>query len=125
VGLTPDERRALAQIETQLSGSDPQLAAKFIFWTTQGAWTRSVLVFLGRCRPAPGEFARSLVITAGLAVAIGVAIAGVLTTSPAGPPGRNQGPGGEVVHALNYLNYRRTAGGSAALSLTAGRGGAR
>lgn len=112
MSLAPGERQALAEIESRLRWSDPRLAAMLALWRVKGAWTRVASMFLQQ-RPGPGDLMRFLVVAAGLALAIGVAIAGVLMTIPARPPGHGRRPAGAAISGSAYRAVYPPATGKA------------
>ncbi len=104
MSLSPAERAALGEIESRLLRSDPRLAAMLTYWTTG-----RVRAWLGRVplpgRRGPGELTRRIVVTAGLAVVIGLAVASILTAHPARSTWRGQNPGPEVVTPASARPY--------------------
>ncbi|MFZ0164213.1 MAG: DUF3040 domain-containing protein [Trebonia sp.] len=82
--LEPGERQALAEIESGLRRSDPELAAMLGLLTVRYARLRSALMFMR----LHGKLVKSFVIGAVISLSIGIAIAGVLTMSPVRPVGR-------------------------------------
>ena len=86
MSLSPGERESLGEIESCLSRSDPRLAAMLTYGTTACTRCCRARMSLRRRWPDPGELVRLPVVVVCLAVIIGVAIAGVLTTHPASPP---------------------------------------
>jgi hypothetical protein len=103
MSLSPGEREALGEIETHLSGSDPRLAAMLTYGTTRRTRLRPARMSGPRRCPDPGELVRFLVVAIGLALVIGLAVAGVLMTHPATSP-ESPGPHhtDEVVPTSDY-----------------------
>jgi len=106
MGLSRSEQEALGKIETQLSRADPRLAATLAYGTTGYTRRMSARTALRRRWPDLGELVRFLIVLIGLAVVIGVAVAGVLTTHAARmPPG--QRPANEVVPSnVSHYGFR-------------------
>lgn len=87
--LSPHERQTLREIESQLIRCDPKLAAMLTQWTVRCARFRAALTAMKRCA-LHGKHARLVWITMGLALVVGLAIAGACTAHPVRPPGRGQ-----------------------------------
>jgi Protein of unknown function (DUF3040) len=103
MSLSPGEREALGEIETHLSGSDPRLAEMLTRGTTRRTRSWPARMSGPRRCPDRGELVRFLVVAIGLALVIGLAVVGVLTTHPAtspGPPGPRHAD--EVVPTSDY-----------------------
>jgi hypothetical protein len=98
MSLEPGERQALAEIESRLRRSDPELVAMLDLLTVRSARWRSALMFTR----VHGKLVKSFVIGAVISLAVGMAIVGVLTTSPVGPAGRGQRPAGSATPASTY-----------------------
>jgi hypothetical protein len=97
MSLSPREREALGEIEIQLSRSDPRLAAMLGAGATRRSRWRPARNLLRWSRTGPGELARFLIPTVGLALVVALAVAGVLSTHPARSPGPGRHPAGAVV----------------------------
>ncbi len=87
MSLTARERRALATIGRQLGRSDPVLAALLTGSRADGGGRRLPSMSVRRWPPT-GELVRLLAVATGLALVLGLAIAGVLSTHPARSLGR-------------------------------------
>ena len=98
MSLEPGERQALAEIESGPRRSDPGLVAMLDLLTVRSARWRSALMFTR----LHGKLVKGFVIGAVISLAIGPAIVGVLTMSPAGPTGRGQRPAGSATPASAY-----------------------
>lgn len=96
MSLSPREREALSEIESHLSRGDPKLAAMLSQWRVKRARLHAVLAAVKR-RALHGEHARLAWVVAGLALVIGLAVAGALTAHPARPAGRGQRPVSRVL----------------------------
>ncbi|MBO0732339.1 MAG: DUF3040 domain-containing protein [Acidimicrobiaceae bacterium] len=118
MSLAPGEQRMLAEIESQLGGSDPGLAAMFARFTAEGArmqpllWRAPLLWRLPRCHRAPGHgergygesghgepgsLARMAILIAAavlvIATCVAVAVVGVSHNTPSrGGHGSGQSP---------------------------------
>lgn len=88
MSLTPRELRSLAEIEMQFRQSDSQLVAMFTLWTAGRARWGLPLGGVRGDRAGSGERARVLVVVVLISLTIGLAIFGVLTTSPVRPAPR-------------------------------------
>jgi hypothetical protein len=91
MNLSPRERAALSEMESQLIRCDPKLAAMFTQWTVRCARLRAALAALKR-RAVYGEHARLVWTTVGLALVIGLSIAGALSTHYGGRLAAGSGP---------------------------------
>ena len=87
MALSPAEQEALGEIETHLSRSDPRLAAMLTYRTARCTRSWPARMSVWKRRPDVSELVRFLVVAVGMALVIGLAIAGVLTTHPATSPG--------------------------------------
>jgi hypothetical protein len=85
MSLAPGEQRLLAEIDRELRDSDPWLNTMLTSWTSryQGQLSfplsRRAFLRLPRRRGESGHFLGLIALSAGLAVIVGAAIAGVLT----------------------------------------------
>ena len=86
MSLTSGEQRTLAEIESQLCGSDPGLAAMFARFTARGRHRRPLTGRLARYRQAPGGPARVIILILAsvtlLIAALAVAVAVTLHAAP-------------------------------------------
>jgi hypothetical protein len=100
MSLSPREREALSEIESHLSRGDPKLAAMLSQWRVKRARLHAVLAAVKR-RAVHGRHARLVWVATGLALVIGLAVAGALSTHPARPGGpvRGQRPVSRVLPA--------------------------
>ena len=98
MSLEPGERLALAEIESGLRRSDPELAAMLGLLTVRYARLRSALMFMR----LHGKLVKSFVIGTVISLSIGIAIAGILTMTPVGSTGRGQRPAGTVTPASTH-----------------------
>lgn len=96
MSLSPSEREALGQIEDRLRKSDPRLAAVLTYWTIKSMRWPPARMWMRRRGPGSGELARLVVVAAALALVIGLAVVGVLTTPSAGTPGYGRRPVGNL-----------------------------
>ena len=97
MSLEPGGRQALGEIESGLRRSDPGLVAMLDLLTVRSARWRSALMFTR----LHGKLVKSFVIGAVISLAIGIAIVGVLTMSPA-QAGHGQCPAGSATPASTY-----------------------
>lgn len=90
MSLAPGEQRSLAEIESQLSRSDPRLAKMFARFTADGLHTRSLLQLPPRSGLRRGARARVviLVIVSMTLFIMCVAVAVSIATHGAQPGGR-------------------------------------
>ncbi len=86
MGLAPGEQRMLAEIENQLSRSDPRLASMFARFATDGARKRPLLRRLPRCGPEPAGRTRMIILVAVSAILLitcaAMAVIGASSATP-------------------------------------------
>ena len=92
--LSPGERESLGELETRLSRSAPRLAAMLTYGTTTCTRRSSARMYLRSCWADRSELVRFLIVAVCLAVCVGLAVDGVLTTHPASSPGHSVGRSG-------------------------------
>jgi hypothetical protein len=98
MSLAPGEQRTLAEIESRLGRSDPQLVAMFDRFTVEDTPKGSALRPMLRCPPGPGGRARLiiLIVVSVTLLAASLAVGMIAASRTAPPPGEIGGGAGAV-----------------------------